>query len=66
MRTLLVSGEAAAREAIDLFTFRVAQQVAVMANTLGGPDTMVFTGGIGEHSEEIRGEIGWRLAHQQQ
>jgi acetate kinase len=62
MRTLLASGEAAAREAVDLFTFRAAQDVAVMANTLGGLDCLVFTGGIGEHSKEIRSEIGERLA----
>jgi len=61
MRELLASGEPAAREAIDLFTFRAAQQVAVMATTLGGIDCLVFTGGIGEHAKEIRGEIGERL-----
>ncbi|PJG50234.1 acetate kinase [Bradyrhizobium forestalis] len=61
MRTLLASGEAAAREAVDLFTFRAAQQVAMMATTLGGLDCLVFTGGIGEHAKEIRGAIGERL-----
>jgi acetate kinase len=62
MRELLATGEAAVREAVDLFTFRAAQGVAVMANTLGGLDCLVFTGGIGEHSVEIRSEIGERLA----
>lgn len=62
MRTLLASGEPAAREAIDLFVFRAAQEVAVMANTLGGLDGLVFTGGIGEHAGEIRSQIGERLA----
>lgn len=62
MRTLLASSEPAAREAIDLFTFRAAQEVAVMANTLQGLDCLVFTGGIGEHAKEIRGAIGERLA----
>ncbi|GMP07704.1 MULTISPECIES: acetate/propionate family kinase [Bradyrhizobium] len=62
MRTLLASGEIAAREAIDLFTFRTAQQVAMMATTLGGLDCLVFTGGIGEHAKEIRSAIGERLA----
>lgn len=62
MRTLLASGEAAAREAIELFTFRAAQEVAAMANTLGGLECLVFTGGIGEHSKEIRAGIGERLA----
>jgi acetate kinase len=62
MRVLLASGEAAAREAVELFTFRAAQEVAVMANTLGGLDCMVFTGGIGEHAREIRNAIGEWLA----
>lgn len=62
MRTLLASGEAAAREAIDLFTFRAAQDIAMMATTLQGIDCLVFTGGIGENSKEIRSEIGERLA----
>lgn len=61
MRSLLASGEPAAREAIDLFVFRAAQEVAVMANTLGGLDGLVFTGGIGEHSKEIRRAIAERL-----
>jgi acetate kinase len=62
MRTLLASGEAAARDAVELFTFRAAQEVAVMATTLGGLDCLVFTGGIGEHAREIRSAIGERLA----
>jgi acetate kinase len=62
MRTLLASSEAAAREAVDLFTFRAAQQVAVMATTLGGLDGLVFTGGIGEHAKEVRRAIGEHLA----
>lgn len=62
MRTLLASGEPAAREAVDLFVFRASQEVAVMANTLAGLDGLVFTGGIGEHAKEIRSRIGERLA----
>jgi acetate kinase len=61
MRTLLGSDNPAAAEAIDLFTFRVAQQVAAMASTLGGLECVVFTGGIGEHSAPIRQKICDRL-----
>ncbi|QQO13406.1 acetate/propionate family kinase [Bradyrhizobium diazoefficiens] len=61
MRTLLASREATAREAVDLFTLRAAQQVAMMATTLGGLECLVFTGGIGEHAKEIRSAIGERL-----
>lgn len=62
MRTLLASGEDAAREAVELFVLRAAQQIAMMVTTLGGLDGLVFTGGIGEHAKEIRGAIGERLA----
>ncbi len=62
MRTLLASREPAAREAIELFTFRVAAEVAVMANTMAGLDGLIFTGGIGEHAAEIRQQICDRLA----
>ncbi|WP_166298306.1 acetate/propionate family kinase [Bradyrhizobium sp. 2S1] len=62
MRALLASPEAAARDAIDLFTFRVAAEVAVMATSLNGLDGLVFTGGIGEHAAEIRQRICDRLA----
>ncbi|MDA9504105.1 acetate kinase [Bradyrhizobium sp. CCBAU 11386] len=62
MRTLLASHEAAAREAVDLFVFRAAQEIAMMATTLQGLDCLVFTGGIGEHASEIRSAIGERLA----
>jgi acetate kinase len=62
MRALLASRQAGAREAVDLFTFRVAAEVAVMANTLGGLGGLVFTGGIGEHAVEIRQQISDRLA----
>lgn len=61
MRTLLASSEVAAREAVDLFVFRAAQQIAIMAATLEGLDCLVFTGGIGEHAKEIRSGIGERL-----
>jgi len=61
MRTLLASPEPASRDAIDLFTFRVATEIAAMASTLGGLEALVFTGGIGEHAPEIRQQICNRL-----
>ena len=61
MRVLLASDDPRAAEAIELFTFRVAREVAAMANTLGGLECLVFTGGIGEHSAEIRQQVCERL-----
>ena len=61
MRVLLASDDLRAAEAIELFTFRVAREVAAMANTLGGLECLVFTGGIGEHSSGVRQQICERL-----
>ena len=54
VRTLLASDDPHAREAVELFAFSIARQTAIMANSLGGLDCLVFTGGIGEHIPEIR------------
>ena len=61
MRTLLASSDPRAHEAVELFAFRVAQQTAVMAASLGGLDGFVFTGGIGEHAAGVRAMVGERL-----
>ena len=61
-RELLASPEPAAREALDLFTFRIAREVAATANTLGGIDGLVFTAGIGEHQPAIRAAVCEHLA----
>lgn len=61
MRALLASTEPAAAEAFELFAFQAAKQAAALATTLGGIDRIVFTGGIGEHSPEVRAVIAERL-----
>ena len=61
-RDLLESPDPAARQALDLFTFRIAREVAATANTLGGLDGLVFTAGIGEHQPKIRAAICAHLA----
>jgi len=60
-RALLASDRPEAREAIDLFTFRIAGEIARLAATLGGLDGIVFTAGIGENQPQIRAAIGARL-----
>ncbi|KAF1693704.1 acetate/propionate family kinase [Pseudoxanthomonas koreensis] len=54
MRTLLASSEASAREAVDLFVYRIARELGSLAAAMGGLDALVFTGGIGEHAAVIR------------
>lgn len=50
-----------AREAINLFTLRIAGELGRLATTLGGIDALVFTAGIGENQPRIRTEIADRL-----
>lgn len=61
-RELLRSTLPQAREALDLFAFRIAGEVARLATSLGGLDALVFTAGIGEHQPAIRAAICERLA----
>lgn len=44
----------AARLALDVYLHRLRGAVASMAAALGGLDTVVFTGGVGENSAQIR------------
>jgi len=62
MQTLLASPSPAAAEAVELFVYRAAREAGALASVLGGLDGVVFTGGIGEHSAEIRRRICERLA----
>ena len=48
------NGDAKARLALDAFSTAVRKVIGAYAALLGGVDLLVFTGGIGEHSEEIR------------
>jgi acetate kinase len=61
MRALLESGDQHARDAIELFVFRAAREVAALAGSLGGVDAIVFTAGIGEHAPPVRARICERL-----
>jgi len=62
MRSLLRSTDPRAREAVDLFVFRIARETGALVSTLGGLDGFVFTAGIGEHAPEIRTAVCRRLA----
>ena len=57
MRTLLASDLPAAREAIDLFVYRIGRELGSLVAALGGLDALVFTGGIGEHAWQIRSRV---------
>jgi acetate kinase len=54
MRALLASNAPSAKEAVDLFVYRIGRELGSLAAALGGLDALVFTAGIGEHAPEIR------------
>lgn len=43
-----------ARYAFEVFTYRVKKYIGAYAAAMGGVDAVVFTGGIGENSHEVR------------
>jgi acetate kinase len=49
--------------ALDVFTWSARKWVGAMAAAAGGLDTLVFTGGIGEHAPALRAEIARGLEH---
>lgn len=61
-RDLLASQAARAREALDIFTLRIAGEICRLASTLGGLDALIFTAGIGENQPAIRAAVCQRLA----
>jgi acetate kinase len=58
MRRLRESTDPRAKEAIDLFVYRIVREIGSAAAAMGGLDGLVFTGGIGEHDASTRAEVG--------
>lgn len=66
MRTVLSrlrTGDPQATLAFEVYTHTLAKHIAAMTASLGGLDLLIFTGGIGEHSPEIRGAATDRLGY---
>lgn len=57
LRVLLASDQPAAREAVDLFVYRIGREIGSLAAALGGLDTLVFTAGVGENAPTVRARI---------
>src|SRR6185295_7653674 len=43
--------------AVDMFCYQIRKAIGGLSAVLGGLDTLVFTGGIGEHAPVVRSEI---------
>lgn len=63
MKTLLEkrSHDSLADQAIQMFCYGIKKFIGAYAAVLGGVDTLVFTGGIGERAAAVREEICQRL-----
>lgn len=46
-----------AAEAVDLFCYQARKWIGAYAAALGGLETLVFSGGIGEHGPEVRAGV---------
>ena len=57
MKVLVASDDPRAKEAVDLFVYRISRELGSLAAALGGLDALVFTAGIGEHAAEIRRRV---------
>jgi acetate kinase len=60
MRDLLKkrdAGDERARDAIDVFCYRIVKYIASYLAVIGGAEAIVFAGGIGEHSAPIREQV---------
>ncbi|HEV2763025.1 MAG TPA: acetate kinase, partial [Pyrinomonadaceae bacterium] len=55
------SGDRRARLAVEIFCYRARKYVGAYLAAMGGADAVVFTGGIGENSPEVRARICDRL-----
>lgn len=65
MKTLLErrGRDEGAALAVAMFVYQARKQVGALAAALGGLDTLVFTGGIGERAAPVRAEICDGLGH---
>jgi acetate kinase len=59
MRTLLERRDRDhhAAEAVALFCYQLRKSIGALSAVLGGLDTLVFTGGIGEHAAPVRWDV---------
>jgi acetate kinase len=55
--------EPRAAQAVELFSYQLRKHIGAMTAVLGGLDTLVFTGGIGEHAAPVRWNVCRELAY---
>jgi acetate kinase len=65
MRTLRekAPSHAHARQALDLYVYRIVRELGSLTAALGGIDALVFTAGVGENDAATRAEVMAGLGH---
>jgi acetate kinase len=65
MRDLLKrqASDVRAAEAVELFCYQTRKWIGALTAALGGLDTLVFSGGIGENTAELRARVCGPLQH---
>lgn len=56
-KLLKACGDVHAAQAVEMYCYRARKEIGALAAALGGLDLLVFTGGIGQNSAEIRSRI---------
>lgn len=62
MRTLLGSPSPQAALAVDYFVHQLHREIGALTAIMGGIDTLVFTGGIGENQRPVRAALAAKAA----
>jgi acetate kinase len=57
MRDLLTSDDPHAKQAVDLFVYRICWELGALAAAAGGLNALVFTAGIGQNAAPIRAAV---------
>ncbi|MEM2135349.1 MAG: acetate/propionate family kinase [Candidatus Jordarchaeaceae archaeon] len=63
IRELIRSNKKEAKLAIDVFVYRLIKYIGAYVSVLGGLDTLIFTGGIGENEWRIRKRVVEALSY---
>lgn len=65
MRVLLErqATDSRAAEAVEMFCYQARKTICAMAGAVDGLDTLIFSGGVGEHAAEVRARICAGLRH---
>jgi acetate kinase len=62
IRTLLNDTSEGAAFALEFYAYRICRELGALVSTLKGIDALVFTGGAGAYSWQIRGKICQELS----